>query len=157
MRSYFFNLISLKHACCNILVFCWDWVLTIVHSHLKQSSIFNFQDSAKKSRAKKDESLRHLKGTNAKLRKMSKELETTFKEIMEKRINLKNMEALYRRRLQRLRRILERKGTSTIKSEWKINDYFFAVSLPSKYKYKYLQYVVLTRIYRLFCIHNSKT
>ena len=88
-----------------------------IDDYLKQSSIFNFQDSAKKSRAKKDESLRYLKGTNAKLRKMSKELETTFKEIMEKRINLKNMEALYRRRLQRLRRILERKGTSTIKSE----------------------------------------
>ena len=88
-----------------------------VYRHLKQSSIFNFQDSAKKSRAKKDESLRHLKGTNAKLRKMSKELETTFKEIMEKRIYLKNMEALYRRRLQRLRRILERKGTSRIKLE----------------------------------------
>ena len=88
-----------------------------IDNYLKQSSIFNFQDSAKKSRAKKDESLRHLKGTNAKLRKMSKELETTFKEIMEKRINLKNMEALYRRRLQRLRRILERKGTSRIKLE----------------------------------------
>ena len=78
-----------------------------VDSHLKQSSIFNFQDSAKKSRVKQEEHLRYLTNEKTELRKMLTDLKTKYKETSEKMTCLKDKDALLRRRLLRWRRKLE--------------------------------------------------
>ena len=91
-----------------------------IDNFLKQSSIFNFQDSAKKSRIKRNENLSNLREIQAGLKKEFKELGIKAKKTKEMLIYLGNKDAVLRRRLSRIKRILEQKKAlqqSKIKSE----------------------------------------